>query len=57
MAPSHGLAVNIPTDATNPYDCVFNSLGATKNIGTITFTYGRGTRTVTIAPLADPTLN
>jgi len=52
-----GMSVNIPTDTTNPYDCLFNQLGATTNVGTATFTFGQGTRTVTITALADPTLN
>ena len=51
------IAANIPTDTTNPYDISFNALGATKNVGTITFTFGHITKTLTIAALADPTIN
>ena len=51
------LAVSIPTAATNPYDCVFNQLGATTNVGTIIYTYGKSKCVVTIAALADPTIN
>ncbi len=51
------LTPSIPTDATNPYDITYNTLGATKNTGTVKFTYGRGTRVLTILSLADPTLN
>ena len=51
------MTPSIPSDATNPYDVVFDPLGATKNTGTISFSYGHNTRTVTVASLADPTIN
>ena len=51
------MSVNMPSDATNPYDCVYNQLGATTNTGTIKFTYAQGQSTVTIASVADATHN
>ena len=51
------MAVSLPSDATNPYDCLYNALGATTNTGTINFTYSQGKRVVTIAAVADPTYN
>ena len=51
------MVVNIPTDATNPYDCQISPLGSTSNIGTITYSFGRGRRVVTITALGEPTLN
>jgi hypothetical protein len=51
------LTVAIPTDVSNPYQVDFNSLGATKNVGTVKFNYGSLSKTITITSLADPTIN
>lgn len=51
------MTVNIATDTTNPYNCLFDARGSTKNIGTIVFNVGTGKRTLTLSALADPTLN
>jgi Tfp pilus assembly protein FimT len=50
------MGVAIPSRAANPYDCAFTTLGSTVNTGTVTFTYGRGRKAVTIVPVGDPTL-
>ena len=52
-----GMTVSMPSDTTNPYDCLYNPLGATGNTGTVKFTYSQGQSTVTIAAVADPTHN
>jgi prepilin-type N-terminal cleavage/methylation domain-containing protein len=51
------LTMSIPSDTSNPHDVLFNSLGATKNTGTVRFNYGSTYKTVTIGSLADPTIN
>ncbi|MEI8196622.1 MAG: hypothetical protein WCI73_11990, partial [Phycisphaerae bacterium] len=51
------MTVSIPTDATNPYDVQFTTLGATTNTGTVSFTYAGKTHTVSIPAVGDPTLN
>jgi len=49
----------VPTingDTTDPYDVTYNALGSTTNYGTVAFSYGGFTRTVTIPAVGDPTI-
>jgi type II secretory pathway pseudopilin PulG len=50
------MTVTITGDATNPYDLTYNGLGSTTNTGTVVFSYGGYTKTVTIPAVGDPTI-
>jgi len=43
------MSVSLANDASSPYDLQFSPLGATNNGGTVSFSYGGKTRTVTYA--------
>ena len=51
------MTPTITGDTTNPYDVIFAPLGTTANYGTVVFSYGGKTKTVTIPKLGDPTIN
>jgi Tfp pilus assembly protein FimT len=46
----------ITGDTSDPYDVTFTPLGATSNSGTVSFTYGTMTKTLSIPNVGDPTL-
>jgi type II secretion system protein H len=50
------MTVSIANDATNPYDLTYSAMGSTSNSGTVVFTYGGHTSTVTIPAVGDPTI-
>jgi prepilin-type N-terminal cleavage/methylation domain-containing protein len=51
------MSVSLANDVSSPYDLQYTALGATSNSGTVSFTYGGRTRTVTIPAVGDPTIN
>lgn len=51
------MTATITGDTTNPYDVAYTGMGNTSNSGTVVFSYGGYTRTVTIPAVGEPTIN
>jgi Tfp pilus assembly protein FimT len=50
------MTATITGDATNPYDLTYNGLGSTSNNGTVVFSFGGYSKTVTIPCVGEPTI-
>jgi Tfp pilus assembly protein FimT len=50
------MSCSLSGDTSDPYDVIYWPAGGTSNSGTVTFTYGGKSRTLTIPGVGDPTI-